>query len=128
MKRFTAIALAALSVAGLAACSGQNRNEREADSITRAIVNNNVSPVMKDFDPAIKGQLTRVRVAELSDQLNADGPYQGLKQDPKAQWCKTGYLCFNADFAKRKYHEFMLLGSDGKVTSWWILPAGSQGA
>jgi hypothetical protein len=105
-----------------------NRNEREADSITRAVVNNNVSPVMGDFDPSIKGQLTRVRVAELSDQLNADGPYQGLKQDANAGWCRTGYLCFDADFAKRKYHEFMKLGSDGKVTSWWILPADSQNA
>jgi hypothetical protein len=126
MKRFTAIALAALSIAALAACGGPNRNEREADSITRAVVNNNVSPVMRDFDPAIKGQLTRVRVAELSDQLNADGPYQGLKQNPKAAWCRIGYLCFDATFAKRKYHEFMELGSDGKVTSWWILPAESR--
>lgn len=128
MKRFTAAALAALSIATLAACSGQNRNEREADNITRAIVANNVSPVMGDFDPAIKTQLTRVRVAELSDQLNADGPYQGLKQNANAQWCKTGYLCFDANFAKKKYHEFMQLGSNGKVTFWWIQPADSQNA
>src|SRR5690348_2817009 len=76
MKKYLAAALAALSLATLAGCGGQNKNEREADKITRAIVANDVSPVMKDFDPTIKGQITRVRVAELSDQLNADGPYQ----------------------------------------------------
>lgn len=126
INRPAAAALAALSIASLAACGGQNRNEREADGITRAVVANDVSPVMRDFAPKTRGDLTRVRVAELSDQLNDDGPYQGLKEMPDAAWCRSGYLCFQADFAKRTYREFMQKDSDGKVTSWWILPANSQ--
>lgn len=118
MKKFLALALAALSLAG---CSFQNKNEREADKITRAVLANNVSPVMGDFDPAIKGQITRVRVAELSDELSAQGDYQGLKQT--TQWCRTGYLCFDVKFAKRPYHEVMKVGSDGKVQYWWIRAA-----
>lgn len=125
MKKYLAAALAALSLATFAGCGGQNRNEREADKITRAVVANDVSPVIKDFDPAIKGEITRVRVAELSDQLNADGPYQGLKQTTAA-WCRTGYLCFDVTFAKRPYHEVMKVGSDGKVQYWWIRPADQQ--
>ena len=122
MKQYLAAALAALSLASLAACSGQNRNEREADAITRAVVANDMTPVMKDFDPVIKGEITRVRVAELSDQLNEDGPYQGLKET-NAAWCRAGYLCFDVQFAKHPYHEVMKFGSDGKVQYWWIRPA-----
>ncbi len=118
MKKFLALTLAALSLAG---CSFQNKNEREADKITRAVMNNNVAPVMGDFDPSIKGQITRVRVAELSDELNSQGEYQGLKES--TAWCRTGYLCFDVKFAKQTYHEVMKVGSDGKVQYWWIRPA-----
>ncbi len=121
MKKFFAVMLAALSLAG---CSFQSKQEREADKITRAVINNNVAPVMGDFDPAIKGQITRVRVAELSDELNQQGQYEGLKQS--TAWCQTGYLCFDVKFAKRPYHEVMKVGSDGKVQYWWIRAAQPQ--
>lgn len=121
MKRFLALALAALSLAG---CAFQNKDEREADKITRAVINNNVAPVMGDFDPAIKSQITRIRVAELSDELSSQGDYQGLKQT--TAWCRTGYLCFDVKFAKRPYHEIMKVGSDGKVQYWWIRAAQPQ--
>ncbi len=123
MKKYLALVLAALSVAG---CSGQNRNEREADKITRAVISNNMEPVMGDLDPAIKGQITRVRVAELSDELNQQGAYQGLKQTA-APWCNsTVYVCFDVKFATRPYREEMKVGSDGKVQYWWIHAAPAQ--
>lgn len=123
MKRFWALTLVALS---LAACAFQNRNEREADKITRAVIENNMAPVMGDFDPAIKGQITRVRVAELSDELSQQGAYQGLKQVTDT-WCnRPGYLCFDVNFAKHPYHEVMKVGSDGKVQYWWIHAAPAQ--
>lgn len=123
MKKFLVLALAALSIAG---CAGQNRDEREADKITRAVIANNMEPVMGDLDPAIKGQVTRVRVAELSDELNAQGPYQGLKET-SATWCDTtAYHCFDVKFANRAYREKMKVGSDGKVQFWWIHAAPPQ--
>lgn len=121
MKKFLALTLVALSLAG---CSFQNKNEKEADKITRAVINNNVAPVMGDFDPAIKSQITRIRVAELSDELSQQGEYQGLKQS--TAWCQTGYLCFDVKFAKRPYHEIMKVGSDGKVQEWRIHAAQPQ--
>jgi hypothetical protein len=117
MKKLLACALIALS---LAACAG-NRNQAEAEKITRAVMNNDMAPVMGDLDPAIKGQITRVRVAELSDELNAQGGYKGLKED--TSWCKTGYLCYDVQFTNRPYHEIMKVGSDGKVQYWWIRAA-----
>ncbi|HZT13521.1 MAG TPA: hypothetical protein VFA29_11985 [Candidatus Baltobacteraceae bacterium] len=117
MKKLLACALALLS---LAACAG-NRDDAQADKITRAVINNDMSPVMNDLDPAIKGQITRVRVAELSDELNAQGTYQGLTRD--TSWCRTGYICYDVKFSKRPYHEVMKVGSDGKVQYWWIRAA-----
>ncbi len=123
MKKYLALALAALSLAG---CAGQNRSEREADKITRAVISNNMAPVMGDLDPAIKGEITRVRVAELSDELNGQGAYQGLKQTT-APWCEvTVYTCFDVKFANRAYREKMKVGSDGKVQYWWIHAAPQQ--
>jgi hypothetical protein len=110
----------------MAGCAGQNANEREADKITRAVINNNMSPVMGDLDPYIKGQVTRVRVAELSDELNQQGAYQGLTET-KATWCDTTiYHCFDVKFANRAYREKMKVGSDGKVQYWWIHAAPPQ--
>jgi len=115
MKRI--LALLGICVLFVPGCSG-NRNEREADRITLAVIANDMRPVIGDFDPAIKGQLTRIRVAELSDELNDQGVYKGLKQDQ--DWCRPGYLCFDVAFQKKLYYEIMKVGSDGKVQYWWI--------
>lgn len=115
MKKRLFIAAAAALV--LASC-GRNGNEQVADRITRAVIANDMTPVVNDFDPSIRGQLTRVRVAELSDELNAQGAYEGLK--PDTSWCRTGYLCYDVAFKNRPYREVMRVDSDGKVNYWWI--------
>jgi hypothetical protein len=102
----------------LAAC-GPNNHERTADAITRAVIANDLSPVMNDFDPRIEGVLTRVRVAQLSDELSAQGAYQGLHQS-KETWCPQDAFCFDVQFAKAPYREVMRLSGDGKVRYWWI--------
>lgn len=116
MKRFFLLLTA--SAALLAGCSGGNRNEREADKITRAVIANDMAPVVSDFDPAIKGQITRIRVAELSDEMSDQGAYQGLKENDGS--CPAGYVCFDVKFAKRTYYEKMKVESGGKVRYWWI--------
>lgn len=117
MKKY--LCLLALS---LCACSYQNGHERLAEQITRAVVANDLTPVIKHFDPRIEGELTRVRVAQLSDQLNAQGAYQGLHQTTGA-WCPQGALCFDVQFQKAPFHEIMKLAEDGKVRYWWIRAA-----
>ena len=109
----------------LTACSYQNGRERVADSITRAVIGNDLSPVMNRLDPSIEGELTRVRVAQLSDELSAQGPYQGLKQT-SGSWCPQGVLCFDVQFQNGTYHELMKLAKDGKVRYWWIRAARKQ--
>lgn len=118
MKRVLAAVLAALS---LAACGGPSRDQRDADAMTRAVINNDMRPVMKDIDPSLEGQITRIRVAELSDELNAQGAYKGLTDATKEAWCdKTRYTgCYVANFANRPYQEVIKLGSDGKIQYWW---------
>jgi hypothetical protein len=117
MKRLS-ILLAALSVGG---CAFQNAHERLADAVTRAVIGNDLSPVMPRLDPNIKGQLTRVRIAQLSDELSAQGAYQGLKQTD-ASWCPQDALCFDVQFQSGSYREVMKLAKDGKVRYWWIRP------
>jgi hypothetical protein len=114
-RRLAALALVAVS---LAACSFQNKNEKEADKITKAVIANDMRPVTDDLDPAIRSSITRVKVAQLSDELNDQGAYNGLKENDTG--CRTGFVCFDVNFEKRPYKEMMKVGSDGKVQSWYI--------
>jgi hypothetical protein len=63
--------VAAAAASGLAACSFQNQDEREADRITQAVIKNDLKPVESDIAKGIS--ITRVKVAEWSDELNAQG-------------------------------------------------------
>jgi hypothetical protein len=121
--RYRTVLLASLAL--LTACSFQNTHERLAESITRAVIGNDLAPVMKRLDPSIKGELTRVRVAQLSDELSAQGPYQGLKQTA-ASWCPQGAFCFDVQFQTGPYHEVMKVTQNGKVRYWWIRAARKQ--
>jgi hypothetical protein len=116
VKRSTLLVLLALAVLG--GCASHNKYETEADKITRAVIANDMTPVASDFAPAISGQLTRVRVAELSDELNAQGAYKGLKEDD--QNCAPAAHCFDVTFEKRAYREALALDDNGKVTAWRV--------
>lgn len=112
MSRAATIALAA----ALLLCAGcfQNRNEREADRITRAVIDNNLKPVEGDIAPGIA--VTRVKLAEWSDELNAQGKLISVKEF--TQGCAPGWHCFNAKFQKHDYIERMRLDEHGKVVDW----------
>lgn len=105
------------ATAMLAGCSFQNRYEREADKITRAVIADDMRPVIGDFAPSIRGEITRVRVAELSDEFAAQGKYEGLKEDDRN--CRPGYHCFDVRFAKAPYREILQMNDQGKVTAWF---------
>lgn len=121
MKKLLTL-FAALS---LSACSFGHGREHLADALTRAVIANDLTPVMNRLDPRIEGELTLVRVAELSDQLNAQGAYQGL-QETAASWCPRGALCFDVQMQGAPFHEMMKLAKDGKVRYWWIRAARKQ--
>ncbi|HKU81659.1 MAG TPA: hypothetical protein VJP76_05770 [Candidatus Tumulicola sp.] len=109
-KRMAAAALIALAAAG---CSFQNKNEREADRITRAVMANDLAPVQGDIAKGVT--IPRVKVAEWSDELNAQGKLLSIKESPA---CSPGWHCFDVKFEKRAYVEHMRLDENGKVVSW----------
>lgn len=113
-------ALIALGLLVLSACSFQNKNEREADKITRAVMANDLAPVQNDIAKGIT--IPRVKVAEWSDELNAQGKLLSVKETPS---CSPGWHCFDVKFEKRAYVERMRLDENDKVVNWNFKMAGA---
>lgn len=114
MNRFTKTVAVLAAIAALTACSFQNKNEREAERITRAVMNNDLRPVQGDIEKGVT--IPRVKVAEWSDELNAQGKLQSLKE--RTTGCQPGWHCFDVKFEKRNYVENMRLDENGKVANW----------
>jgi hypothetical protein len=102
------------AVAALAGCSFQNRNEREAERITRAVIGNDLKPVQDDIAKGVA--ITRVKVAEWSDELNGQGKLLSIKETTAN--CDPGWHCFNVKFQKHDYVERMRFDENGKVVNW----------
>lgn len=113
MKALPYIAAAAIALT-LTGCSFENKNEREADKITRAVMANDLRPVQDDVAKGIT--IPRVKVAEWSDELNEQGKLLSVKETTAN--CSPGWHCFDVKFEKRAYVERMRLDENGKVVSW----------
>jgi hypothetical protein len=113
VKSSKALALACVA-ALLAGCSFENRNEREADRITRAVIANDLQPVRDDLGKGVS--ITRVRVAQWSDELNAQGKLLSVKETTAG--CDAGWHCFDVKFEKHDYVERMRFDENGKVVNW----------
>ncbi|MHB8140477.1 MAG: hypothetical protein ACYDHD_04355 [Vulcanimicrobiaceae bacterium] len=118
MKIVMRAALAVAVAAGLAACSFQNRYERLATGMTQAAINNNLKPMQGDLAPGIR--ITRVQVAEWSDELSRQGTLESVKEHRGG--CPVGVHCFVATFSKRIYLERLRLDSHGKIVAWRFFP------
>lgn len=112
--RFVRVLIAVACVASLAACSFENKNEREADRITHAVIANDMRPVQNDIAKGVT--IPRIKVAEWSDELNAQGKLQSIKE--VTDGCPPGWHCFNVKFEKHAYVERMQLDENGKVVNW----------
>jgi hypothetical protein len=113
-----AIAIGALALL-LSGCAMKNKEEKEADKITQAVIANNMSSVINDFDSQAKPTVTRIAVARLSDELNQQGKYQGVTEVKDASAGPGGHI-FDVKFEKHMYTEKMVLDDDGKVRTWNI--------
>jgi hypothetical protein len=113
VKTRSPIALIAIALA-LGACSFQNKYESEAQKITEAVMANNLAPVQGDIAPSVK--ITRVQVAEMSDELAEQGKLVSLKETTTG--CPSGVHCFNVKFEKHDYLEEMRMDDTGKVVDW----------
>ncbi len=106
------MAAVAVLVAG---CSFQNKYEKEADKITRAVMNNDLGPVKNDIAPG--ETISRVKIAAWADELDAQGKLISIKETPQCDK-GPGYHCFNVKFEKHNYVEWMAMDDQGKVTRW----------
>lgn len=114
MKRSVCAALAVAIL--LAGCA--SKQEKEADKITHAVINNNMDPVMKDFDSQLRAQITPIKVAQFSTELREAGAYKNIKEVAAPPNAIPGEHDFIATFEKHTYTETMVLDDDGHVRSW----------
>jgi hypothetical protein len=98
----------------LAGCSFENKYEREADKITHAVMNNDLGPVKNDLTPGLN--ISRVKIAEWSDELSAQGKLESIKENDTN--CDPGLHCFDVKFEKHNYREELAMDDQGKVTQW----------
>lgn len=120
MKTISKHVLAAAALAVLiTGCSTQNKAEKEADKITKAVIANNMAPVMGDFDSQMRVKVTPIVVAQLSTELNGEGKYQSIKEVTPPN-SAPGEHDFDAQFEKHMYSEVMVLDDSGAVRSWHI--------
>jgi hypothetical protein len=106
-------AAAACAAVLLAGCSFENKYEHEADRLTRAVMNNDLTPVKNDI--AAGTDITRVDVARWADELDAQGKLISVKEVTP---CDPGAHCFDVKFEKHTYREELLMDDQGKVVKW----------
>lgn len=106
--------VAMLAVGLLAACSFQNHNEREAQRITDAVIANDLRPIQDDIAKSVA--ITRVQIAEWSDELNSQGKLLSVKETTDG--CAPDWHCFVVRFQKHAYVERMRFDEKGKVIDW----------
>ncbi len=110
--RTTLGVIAALAL--VAGCSFQNKYERDAQSFTMAVMHNDLGPVQNEIAPGIT--ISRVQVAEWSDELSQQGKFESLKETTAD--CPPAAHCFIVKFANSTYKEEMRLDDKGRISAW----------
>jgi hypothetical protein len=100
----------------------ENRYEKLADRVTKAIANNDMRPVESDFNALRRPQLEdRGKVGRLSDFVNAEGAFKSVKEDTTAG-SQAGYHHFIAHFDKGDLAEDLTVDDDGKIADFHVKP------
>ena len=120
MKRLVLAAAVALAL-GLVACSGGSGSEQKlADTVTRAVYNNDMAGVTSNFSSDLAPQVTRASLGVISDQLHGMGNYQGLSET--ATDVPARRYTFDAKFDKGDMTVQMRLDAAGKVAAYRVSP------
>jgi hypothetical protein len=115
-----ASAAIALAVAAVACAQPRNDPLALADQTTQGVYNVDYDATVARFDDALKGQVTRASIGQLSDQMHALGTYHGLKQtsaDPD-----KGRYDFEAAFDKGTLLVELRVDPDQKIGAYRIVP------
>ncbi len=119
MRKARAAACLGLSVA-LASCGGSpaGQAQSQADTVTKAVYNNDAAAVAQNFDDSLKKQVTRAQVGLLSDKLHKLGDYKGLTYVSN-DGLKNEYT-YRANFANGSAPVILRLDTDGKIAAYRI--------
>jgi len=122
MRIAATLAAATLAVA-LSACGGGGNGAAQstADTITKAVIANDVATVQNNLDDALKPTVTKTSVAALSDAMQKLGDYKGLTL-LSSDATKNEYT-FRADFASGTMNVVVKLDSDGKAGAYKAIPS-----
>jgi len=100
----------------------ENRYERLASDVTRAIAANDMRPVEKEFNAIRRPQLEdRAKVGALSDFVNAEGKLKNVKEQTPPD-AKSGTHRFVATFEKGQRAEDLAVDADGKIVDFHVTP------
>jgi hypothetical protein len=95
-----------------------------ADDTTRAIYNADLDGTVAHFDDALKGDVTRGTLGEVSDEMHALGAYHGLK--PVSSDPDKGRYNFQATFDKGSLIVEMRLDPDQKIGAYHVVPQAAK--
>jgi hypothetical protein len=119
--RGTVLARAAIALAVAASgCAHQATPQELADATTRAVYDADYARTVDHFDDALKTQVTRSSVGQLSDRLHALGAYRGLK--PAGADASRNRYDFEAAFDKGTMLVQIRLDPDGRLVAYRIAP------
>jgi hypothetical protein len=95
-----------------------------ADDTTRAVYNADLDGTIAHFDDALKADVTRSSVGEVSDEMHALGAYHGLK--PVSSDPDKGRYNFQATFDKGTLLIELRLDPDQKIGAYHVVPQSTK--
>jgi hypothetical protein len=116
--------VSALLLAGCAGAAGSHSPAGLADSITRAVYNDDYDGTTANFDDATKAQVTRAQLGELADKMRSLGAYQGLTQTSADS--DRGVYEYDLRFANGHMTAKLRLDPSGKVGAYRVIPGAPQ--
>lgn len=113
-----------LGVFCLTGCGGGNSETKLADSVTRAVYNNDMATVQSNFDSSLAPKVTRASLGLLSDKMHSLGNFQGLTET--ATDLPARRYMFDAKFDKGDMSVAMRLDPDGKIAAYRVVAGAPQ--
>ncbi len=127
MKR-AVLGTAAIALAFAAGCAHGDRTDPQtlADATTRGVYDADYDRTTQNFDAALKLQVTRASIGQLSDRMRALGTLQAFK--PATSDADKGRYNYEADFDKGAMMVEIRLDPNGKIGAYRVSPVISGGA
>ncbi len=122
----TRVVTAALALAIAACACAQKADDPQAlaDQTTRAVYDVDLDRTTARFDDALKAQVTRASIGDLSDKMHALGAYRGLK--PLSSDPDKGRYDYQAAFDKGTMRVELRMDPDQKIGAYRVVPQPSS--